>query len=146
MHIMRKLNVAVLLWAVAASAAFADPVKLKANLEPSSEVPPTTSNGHGSLDATFDQSSKELKWKVTYEGLSGPATMAHFHGPAPVGQNAGPVIPIPKDKLASPIEGEKTLSDSQANDLMAGKWYFNIHTAAHPAGEIRGQVLPASAP
>ncbi len=143
MHVMRKLNVAVLLWAVAAGAAFADTVNLKADLEPSSEVPPTTSKGHGNLKATFDTSSKDLKWKITYEDLSGPATAAHFHGPAAVGKNAGVQVGIAKDTLASPIEGEKTLTDEQQSDLMAGKWYFNVHTAAHPSGEIRGQVVPA---
>ena len=144
MQFMRKLNVAVLLWAVAAGAAFAETVNLKANLEPSSEVPPKISKGHGDLNATFDTSSKELKWKITYEDLSGPPTMAHFHGPAQVGQNAGVVVGIPKDKLASPIEGEQTLTEAQANDLMHGKWYFNVHTARNPSGEIRGQVLPAN--
>ena len=144
MHVLRKLNVAVLLWAVAAGAAFAETVTLKADLEPSSEVPPKTSKGHGNLEATFDTASKDLKWKATYEGLTGPATMAHFHGPAPVGQNADPQIPIPKDKLASPIEGEKTLTDAQAADLLNGKWYFNVHTKINPAGEIRGQVEPAN--
>ncbi|WP_206954403.1 CHRD domain-containing protein [Trinickia acidisoli] len=144
MHVMRKLNVAVLLWAVATSAAFAESVVLKADLEPSSEVPPKTSSGHGDLKATFDTSTKELKWKITYEGLSGPAMMAHFHGPAPVGQNAGVQIGIPKDKLASPIEGEAKLTSKQADDLTNGQWYFNVHTAANPSGEIRGQVVPAN--
>ncbi|WP_206997355.1 CHRD domain-containing protein [Trinickia mobilis] len=141
---IRKLNVAVLLWAVATGAAYADTVALKADLEPSSEVPPKTSHGHGALTATFDTSSKALKWHIRYEGLSGPAVAAHFHGPAPVGQNADVQVPIPKDKLASPIDGSATLTDSQVADLMAGKWYFNVHTAANPSGEIRGQVLPAN--
>ena len=144
MHVMSKLSIAVLFWAVAAGAAFAETVHLKADLEPSSEVPPTTSKGHGDLKATFDTSSKALKWKITYEGLTGPATGAHFHGPASVGQNAGIQVPIPKAEPTSPIEGEKTLTDAQASDLMNGKWYFNIHTAANPGGEIRGQVLPAN--
>ncbi|HTH75935.1 MAG TPA: CHRD domain-containing protein [Trinickia sp.] len=144
MHVLRKLNVAVLMWAMATGAAFADTVTLKANLEPSSEVPPTTSKGHGNLTATFDTSTKALKWKVTYAGLTGPATAAHFHGPADVGVNAPPVVPIPKDKLASPIEGEATLSEQQASDLTTGKWYFNVHTAQNKGGEIRGQVLPAN--
>jgi hypothetical protein len=144
MFSIRKLNVAVLLWAVATGAAYADTVALKADLEPSSEVPPKVSQGHGALNATFDTSSKALKWNITYEGLSGPAVAAHFHGPAPVGQNAGIQVPIPKDKLASPIDGSATLTDSQVADLMAGKWYFNVHTAANPSGEIRGQVLPAN--
>jgi hypothetical protein len=115
-------------------------VTFKADLQPSSEVPPKTSNGHGALDATYDTSSKDFSWKSTYAGLTGPATMAHFHGPAPVGQNAGIVLPIPKDALASPIQGHQTLTDAEANDLLAGKWYFNVHTAKNPGGEIRGQV------
>lgn len=140
---IRKLGMAAVLWALASGVALADTVELKADLEPSSEVPPRVSHGHGALDATFDTSTKTLKWTATYEGLSGPVTMAHFHGPAPVGQNAGAQVPVPKDALASPIKGAKALTDGQVTDLMGGKWYFNIHTKAHPSGEIRGQVLPA---
>jgi CHRD domain len=80
-------------------------------------------------------------YTVTYSGLTGPATAAHFHGPAAVGANAPPVLPIPATMLASPIKGDKVLTDAQAADLAAGKWYFNIHTAAHAPGEIRGQVM-----
>jgi hypothetical protein len=144
MNAIRKLNLAVLVWALAAGAAFADTVALKADLEPSSEVPPRVSHGHGMLNASFDTSTKTLQWNVTYEGLSGPATMAHFHGPAPVGQNAKVQVPIDKSALPSPIKGSATLTEQQVTDLMAGQWYFNVHTAQNPSGEIRGQVLPAN--
>ncbi|WP_133650098.1 CHRD domain-containing protein [Paraburkholderia flava] len=144
MNAIRKLNLAVLVWALAAGAAFADTVALKADLEPSSEVPPRVSHGHGMLNASFDTSTKTLQWNVTYEGLSGPATMAHFHGPAPVGQNAKVQVPIEKSALPSPIKGSATLTEQQVTDLMAGQWYFNVHTAQNPSGEIRGQVLPAN--
>lgn len=73
-------------------------------------------------------------------GLSGPATAAHFHGPASAGANAGVVVPFAN--AASPIEGQATITAAQAADLMAGRWYANIHTAANPGGEIRGQMLP----
>ena len=96
------------------------------------------------LNATFDTSTKSLQWTVTYEGLSGPATAAHFHGPAPVGQNAKVQVPIGKDALASPIKGSAALTEQQVTDLMAGQWYFNVHTEQNPTGEIRGQVLPAN--
>jgi hypothetical protein len=45
--------------------------------------------------------------------------------------------------LASPIKGSATLTEAQAADLLAGKYYINIHTAAHKGGEIRGQVEKA---
>jgi hypothetical protein len=114
-------------------------VALKADLQASSEVPAKTGSGHGTLTATLDTDSNELKYQVTYEGLTGPAVAAHFHGPAEPGVNAGPQIPIAKP-LASPIEGKATLTPEQTKDLLDGKWYFNIHTAQNPGGEIRGQV------
>lgn len=144
MWTLRKIGVGMLVCALAAGIAHAETVKLVANLQPSSEVPPTTSKGAGALDATYDTATRTLRWHATYRDLTGLATAAHFHGPAPVGQNAGVQVPIPKDALASPIVGEKALTDEQVGDLMAGKWYFNVHTKAHPAGEIRGQVLPAN--
>ncbi|WP_407923062.1 CHRD domain-containing protein [Caballeronia udeis] len=129
---------------LASSVAFADTVALQANLQPSSEVPPRVSKGHGLLKATFDTTTKMLQWTVTYADLSGPATMAHFHGPAPVGQNAKVQVAIDKDALPSPITGRATLSEQQSTDLLAGQYYFNIHTEKNPTGEIRGQVMPAN--
>ena len=122
-----------------ASAAFAAMVNLKADLKASNEVPPVAGNGSGSLTATYDTTSKKLSWKGSYKGLSGPATAAHFHGPAEPGKNAGVVIPIGNDVKDS-FDGSATLTDAQAADMMAGKWYVNIHTATNKAGEIRGQL------
>ncbi len=144
MHILRFLTTGALLGALGCTAAHAETAKLVANLQPSSEVPPTATHGAGALDASFDTSTHTLVWSVSYHGLSGPATAAHFHGPAPVGQSAGVQVPIARDALASPIHGSAVLNDQQVTDLMAGKWYFNIHTKDHPMGEIRGQIEPAS--
>jgi len=141
---LRPLQFALALCVLASGAAFADTVALKADLQPSSEVPPRVSHGHGMLAATFDTSTKSLNWTVTYADLSGPVTAAHFHGPAPVGQNANVQIPIAKSDVPSPIKGTATLDDKQAADLMAGQWYVNIHTKQNPSGEIRGQVMPAN--
>ena len=38
------------------------------------------------------------------------------------------------------FEGSATLTDAQADELLAGKWYVNVHTAANKGGEVRGQV------
>ncbi|MDO9197071.1 CHRD domain-containing protein, partial [Rhodoferax sp.] len=43
--------------------------------------------------------------------------------------------------VKSPLAGQATLTPAQAADLLAGKWYASIHTPAHPAGEIRGQMI-----
>jgi hypothetical protein len=126
---------------LAAGSACAEVLHFTAKLDGASETPPNDSAGKGSASVTLDTASKVLNWKVAYSGLSGPATMAHFHGPAPVGKAAGVAVPLRGD-MASPIAGMTTLTDSQIADLEAGQWYVNVHTAAHPGGEIRGQVLP----
>jgi len=128
--------------ALGAAIAFAGPAfaeKMKATLDGKSEVPANTSAATGTADIDYDAASKKLSWKVTYSGLSGPATAAHFHGPAEAGKNAGVAVPI-ANIASSPAEGSATLTDAQAADLAAGKYYVNIHTAANPGGEIRGQV------
>ena len=109
-----------------------------ATLSGAAEVPVNNSPGTGSVEATLDKSTRELRWRFNYAGLSGPATAAHFHGPAAAGTNAGVAVPVPN--VASPGEGQATLTPEQAADLLAGKWYFNVHTAANPGGELRGQM------
>jgi hypothetical protein len=126
---------------LAAGSACAEVVHFTAKLDGASETPPNDSAAKGSASVSLDTASKTLNWTVAYSGLSGSATMAHFHGPAQVGKTAGVAIPLRGD-LASPIAGMATLTDPQIADVEAGLWYVNVHTAAHPGGEIRGQVLP----
>jgi hypothetical protein len=138
---MSKTKVALATLAIGAAVAFAGPAfadKMKATLDGKSQVPPNTSAATGTADIDYDAASKKLSWKLTYSGLSGPPTAAHFHGPAEPGKNAGVAVPI--SNTASGSEGSATLTDAQAADLTAGKYYVNVHTAANPGGEIRGQV------
>ena len=122
-----------------AAAARAEVVKLQADLKGTNEVPPNNSAGSGKAEATYDTETKTLTYTVTFAGLSGPAMGAHFHGPSEAGKNAG--IALPFKTVQSPIQGTATLTDAQATDLLAGKWYANIHTAANPGGELRGQMM-----
>jgi hypothetical protein len=116
-----------------ASVASAETVQLKADLKG------TSTAAKGDAAVTYDTTSKQVTWRITYSGLSGPPTAAHFHGPAQPGANAGVAVPIP-NVATSPAQGSATLTDAQAADLLAGRYYINIHTAANPGGEIRGQV------
>jgi hypothetical protein len=122
-------------------AARAATITLKADLKASAEVPAKDSAGTGQLTATLDTETNEFKYHIEFNGLSGPVVAAHFHGPAAVGANAKPQLPIKGSPIASPIEGDATLTPEEVKDLVDGKWYFNLHTSANPDGEIRGQIV-----
>ena len=122
------------------SAAVAETIAYKAVLNAQNEVPANDSKGTGTAEVTYDTTSKTLTWTINFDGLSGPATMAHFHGPASAGANAGVVIMIGTNPT-SPAKGTATLTDAQAADLQGGRWYVNVHTNANRGGEIRGQVV-----
>lgn len=118
--------------------AFAETMKVVLNGK--SEVPPNASKATGTAEIDFDPATKKLSWKVVHSGLSEQVTAAHFHGPADPGKNGSVAIVIP-NATSIPIVGSTTLTDAQAAYLLAGKYYINIHNAAYPGGEIRGQVL-----
>jgi hypothetical protein len=113
-------------------------VHLSAELSGSQEVPAKPGSGSGHADVEYNRDTGMLHWSVTYSGLSGPAIAAHIHGPAARGANAGVLIPFRASP--SPITGEAKITPAQAGDLQAGLYYVNIHTAANPGGEIRGQL------
>lgn len=121
-------------------AAQAETLTFHAVMNGATEVPPKTTAGTGTATATIDTATKTLTYTVQYTGLSGPATMGHFHGPAAVGKNAGVLIPFPAP-VTSPIHATATLTDAQIADFQAGNVYANVHTAANPGGEIRGQMV-----
>lgn len=133
-----------LAWGLAGCGAMkpSNTVRLTAQLAGANEVPAVASPGTGSAEAWLNKDTNLLTWKVSFSGLTGPATAAHFHGPAVAGSNAGVVVPF--TGTTSPLEGQATLTPAQAADLLAGKWYANVHTAANKGGEIRGQMLPSA--
>lgn len=121
-------------------AAHAETMRFGAMLSGATEVPATTSTGTGRVMVMLDTDTHVMTYTVTYSGLTGPVTASHFHGPAAAGSNAGPVVPV-SGPYDAPIKGTATLTPDQEKDLKAGMWYFNLHTAANPGGEVRGQLM-----
>ena len=74
---------------VLAQPGIAAPMSFKVDLNGAQQVPPVQTGATGKADLTYDPATRVLTWNVSYSGLSGPATMAHFHGPAIAGQERG---------------------------------------------------------
>ncbi|NWG36896.1 CHRD domain-containing protein [Nitrososphaera sp.] len=121
--------------------AYAENYTCAATLDGSQEVPPVETDGAGTASLTFDSATNTLAWEIEFSGLSGPATAAHFHGPAVNGTNAGILVDIGgASDVSSPLTGSIVVGSNSATYLLAGQMYINIHTSANPSGEIRGQI------
>ncbi len=111
----------------------------------SQETPPFTSAATGTIDAIYNRYTKTLSYKVSFSGLSGNATAAHIHGIGGAGVSAGVLqtfSPFPAATSGTYsgtlfIDGVKFTEEH----LLSSRYYVNIHTAAKPAGEIRGQLI-----
>ena len=122
----------------------ADPVSFSVALSGAEEIPPVQTAGSGVADLTYDPATRTVTWAVTCSGLSGTATMVHFHGPASRGEKGGVQLWLSKQGsvVEGRVAGQATLTPEQADQFTAGRWYVNVHTQANPGGEIRGQVVP----
>lgn len=110
-------------------------------LEGGQEVPPVATSASGSCEVTLTGLSVNVS--CTFENLTSSATLSHIHA-APAGINGGVVLDLtPSAATSGTITGNGVLSAQQAADMEAGNMYINLHNEAYPAGEIRGQILPA---
>jgi hypothetical protein len=116
-------------------------VEYAATLSGAQEVPAVTTAATGLGTFNLSQDQTKLKFRVVYSGLSGAATLSHFHTGA-VGTSGPVIVDLAPYRTGNVIEGEITPTAAFLTALNAGQIYVNIHTAANPGGEIRGQVLP----
>lgn len=120
------------------------PVPLSARMTGAQEVPANASTAKGSFDGIFDPYSRVIAFRFEYSGLTANATASHFHIGA-AGVNGGVTLDFgPQGFQMGNKSGEfvkvLTLTQAQADALMAGRMYVNIHNASFPGGEIRGQI------
>lgn len=119
-------------------------------------VPASNSTAGGSIKGTYDRKEKLFTYTLTWTGLSGNITAAHIHGVADRGFVAIPVAPLAAypngivqtitgftNGTAGSFTGNLYVDGTvvKEHDLLAGKFYVDLHTAANPGGEIRGQIL-----
>jgi hypothetical protein len=132
---------AALFLAVAAFGAYpgiAAAADVKVTLVGDHEVPSVKSAGTGTGTITVG-ADKSVRGSVTTKGIDG--TAAHIHE-APAGKNGPVVIPLEKKGDTYSVPANAKLTDAQFASFEAGNLYVNVHTAAHPDGEIRGQLKP----
>jgi CHRD domain len=108
-----------------------------ATLTGAQETPPVTSMGAGHATVILNSTLTSIKYHLD---TSLTPTNAHIH--KAIGSIAGPIV-FPLMPLGQTIDGSAMIKDVDAADLAAGRLYTNVHTAAHPMGEIRGQLLRA---
>jgi len=109
-----------------------------ATLSGDNQAPAVSTNATGTFNGTYDMTTKVLSYTITYSGTT-PTSM-HFHNGLP--GTAGAVEFVLTTPTSSPASGmTAALSSAQEADLLAGKFYINIHDAAHPNGVLRAQVL-----
>ena len=119
-------------------------VPMNALLDSRQEVPVNASIGSGWTTAMVDTALNQITYRIFYENLTGPVTLAHFHGNANYGVSAGPKVTL--TVTASPMTGTVVYNQADEAAMLSGRWYVNLHTGANPGGEVRGQFVPRVVP
>lgn len=127
------------------TASFALVYPINHTLSGINENPPNISTGTGSITGTYDNVTKILSFNLTFSGLAGTTTAAHFHAPAGVTTNS-PVrigfVGFPTGVTAGAYGNSYVLTAQQEGWLLSDSMYVNVHSNVFPGGEIRHQLIP----
>lgn len=108
------------------------------------EVPAKPGAGNGTIDYTYNKTTRTLSYTVKWNSISGNPVAMHIHGVAPRGVNAGVIqtfsgFPASQTGTYTGTFFVDNVLVKEA-DLLSGAYYINLHTALNPGGEIRGQL------
>jgi len=142
-RVMLVLAVAFL-FAVIAEPANAVVLRFTVRMNGAQEVPRVVTTGTGVGRLVIDTVTGTVMGTVSFNGLSTPATMGHFHM-AIRGVNGGVIIPLRGGVGVRAgmmrVPAGARLNAAQRTALRGNGLYLNIHTSRHPGGEIRGQIV-----
>lgn len=144
---MKSSRIAALLLGTVAALSFASPSfaldvhTYGVTLSGAEEVPPVVTGGVGVCTVTLDDVTGAVSVSGSFSGLTSSATLAHVHGPAAPGANAGILITLTETGGTSgSVSGGGTLSPANITNMLNGLMYLNIHTTTNGGGELRGQI------
>jgi len=124
-------------------------VMFEAFLTGANEVPSNGSTASGFGTVVLNDAETMITVDLSWLGLTAPATAAHIHGPASPGVNAAVLFPlsgVPSAVSGAISQQSFTITAPRVAELQAGLFYFNVHDATFPGGEIRGQILQVNVP
>ena len=111
--------------------------EMDATLSGDQEVPPVTTMATGTAQFKV-KDDMSLSGSVKTQDIK--ATAAHIHAGA-AGKNGPAVVPLTmKGDSEWVVPADTKLTAAQLTELKAGGMYVNVHSAAHPGGEIRAQL------
>lgn len=107
-------------------------------LSGANEVPPVVGSPMSGTATVTINPDRTVSVKVAVTGM--PATASHIHE-GPAGTIGKVIVPFTKtgDNTFASAEGAK-LTEEQYAAYKAGNLYVNVHSAAHPVGEIRAPI------
>ncbi|MFT3783160.1 MAG: CHRD domain-containing protein [Nibricoccus sp.] len=149
---MKKLIPVLFAMVLLPHLSFAQMIWFQANLNGWQENPPVNTSATGWATASLDLSSNLFVFHDVWSGLSAPSTASHIHAPAPIGTNAPVIIPFTAANgfiagtTMGTVDYSGALTALQANQLLNGLFYVNVHSTSFPGGEIRGQLVPVPEP
>lgn len=121
--------------------------RVTVTLSGAQEVPAITTSGTGSAKLVFDPVLKTLNYNITWTLGSSTATTSamHFHGAEDGSDLKSSGVALGITGFATGSSGTLVgttvaLSDVQVAQLLAGKWYLNIHSSTVGSGELRGNI------
>jgi len=139
---LRRITLSALIPLGFASVATAEVHIIRFCCDGSQENPPVATPGHALVTVAVDDVANTVVLSGDFQGLVQPATVAHIHGPAGFGQNAGVLITLTvTGGTSGTLFVDTTTTPTNINRILNGNTYVNLHSGFAPGGELRGQIV-----